>query len=1392
MSQRRFLPDLAALEAPALKPSLLPMRLSVAAVTLALSAWSVESIAQLQQTAPRAPQRLSNWLLSQDNQDTAYPTGLSWRVPEERPAQLGLKLELLQFLGKLPAQGSSRGEFQPEGLAARLSAMPVTGRVPVALGDARWLQGSPQRDPLLLPGHTVDVPVRPRTVSVLTPNGVQCRVDHVPGQEALAYVRACAALNGSAADWAWVAQPDGRIERYGIAIWNQTAQDPPAPGAWIWSPPRNLRLPEWFSDQLIRFLATQGPALDTESQAVVEVPPTPSQQPSSAGGGATGLRWSSVTRAMVDPAVVQAPAAEPLPMPQAVQQSVRSRDAVLTSNDWGLVGALQTPSARMRSAGSFVFSTSRVEPYTRWNVMAQPFSWMEAGFRYTDVANIAYGPTSLSGDQSYKDKGFDVKFGLWSESALWPEISLGFTDIVGTGLFSSEYLVASKRLGTVDASLGLAWGYMAGATRLQFSGPSGGEFSFNNYFSGTPKPFGSVQWMTPWQPLLLKAEYDANTYQNEPLGNRFEQKSKLNFGLVYRPYSWMDLTAGFERGNQLMLGLSIHTDVSKMTMPKLSDPARVPVVAERPATTPDWNRTARDLGVQTGWQVSRIQAEGKQVAVTVDEPVGVYWQDRVDRAASVLHRDAPGDVDRFVLRYQTRGMPLSEQVVERDGWVAARTQPLPPSQQRDNSLARDARSTEAAAQPVFEDKGGPWKTNFRIGYSQSVGGPDSAILYQIYAEQSAQLQLFGRKDTWLSGSLRYSLLNNYDEFKYTAPSNLPRVRTYMREYLTTSDLTMPNLQVTHARKIADNQYVSAYAGYLEEMFAGFGGEWLYRPFASRVAFGVDANLVRQRGFEQNFDMLSPTYDVATGHATLYWDTGWHGVDVRASVGRYLAKDLGGTLEMSRRFSNGVIFGAYATKTNVSAEQFGEGSFDKGLFIGIPFDAMFTRSSGTTGFFNWKPLTRDGGAKLWRQEWLYDITRTRDLRTMETKAAPPANANLMPADHQSRWQPPAEAKPAYTAAVAPVADPVWRADAGPTLKLIEALDRQGFRNVVVDYDGSHRLNLKLAHERLKPLSRAVGRAARTALNLAPAEVREIRIQLAEVNDPLVEYDFFDLRRLRAHLAGELPASELKNFVAVRYLHQGARESDPLAQLADIASVSATLPLKDVLPGALYYEPRRVIDDFGLAAKEVGRVDWVNAVGVSLLAVGGSSLLDSRGLQFAKDHANASWLKGINSVGNALPWLGLAGAGVLALDSSDPRRARTGLSAAEAGVTAAVAATGLKYVFGRARPNSGLSKNDFEFFSGDSTRGSMPSRHTAVAWAVATPFAEEYKAPWLYGVAAITNLARIGKQEHWVSDTVAGSLLGYGIGRLFWESSRANSTLPQVMVDPSGVTMSWTYY
>jgi hypothetical protein len=191
---------------------------------------------------------------------------------------------------------------------------------------------------------------------------------------------------------------------------------------------------------------------------------------------------------------------------------------------------------------------------------------------------------------------------------------------------------------------------------------------------------------------------------------------------------------------------------------------------------------------------------------------------------------------------------------------------------------------------------------------------------------------------------------------------------------------MPNLQLTQFGELKPNHYYSLYGGYLETMFAGVGGEWLYRPWHSPWAFGVDVNYVQQRNFDQFFgfdDAGSQTgYRVATGHATAYWDTPWKSTHAKLSLGRYLAKDFGATLDLSRSFDNGVVVGAWVTRTNISAEEFGEGSFDKGLYLRIPFDVMTTTRSGDSANLVYNPLTRDGGARLNRNFTLYGATRAR--------------------------------------------------------------------------------------------------------------------------------------------------------------------------------------------------------------------------------------------------------------------------------------------------------------------------------------------------------------------------------------------------------------------------------
>ncbi len=105
------------------------------------------------------------------------------------------------------------------------------------------------------------------------------------------------------------------------------------------------------------------------------------------------------------------------------------------------------------------------------------------------------------------------------------------------------------------------------------------------------------------------------------------------------------------------------------------------------------------------------------------------------------------------------------------------------------------------------------------------------------------------------------------------------------------------------------------------------------PKAQRWAVGADAYQVWQRGFDRLFD-LQP-YKAFTGHFALYYDSPWYNLHFAARVGQYLAQDRGITLEVSRRFSTGVEVGVFATKTNVSSAQFGEGSFDKGTYHTYP-------------------------------------------------------------------------------------------------------------------------------------------------------------------------------------------------------------------------------------------------------------------------------------------------------------------------------------------------------------------------------------------------------------------------------------------------------------------------
>ena len=418
--------------------------------------------------------------------------------------------------------------------------------------------------------------------------------------------------------------------------------------------------------------------------------------------------------------------------------------------------------------------------------------------------------------------------------------------------------------------------------------------------------------------------------------------------------------------------------------------------------TTQYNGTLLEFEKQTQWQVKGLQGTTNTWTVHLQDASGVFVRSRINRGVAVLHRDAPSQIETFQIQFYNWGMLVSEFTVDRKQWMLSQTQLLPPSQVRPSitvfntatlpvdggnpffekssgALANPA-SPASEPEPIMIDELGhkALQTNLGVSYSQIVGSPSSPFLFALGVKGDALYKF--RENTWVTGTINARVVDNFGKYTYDPPpTGLQPVRTDIRQYMTQSLVTMPNLQATNTGKLADNHFVSAYAGYLEMMFAGAGGEYLWRPANSNIAVGADINRVRQRQFNMWTSMQN--YAVTTGHLTTYWDTGVQDILVKLSYGKYLAGDIGGTLDLSRVFQNGVKVGAYATRTNVNYSQFGEGSFDKGVYISVPFDAFFARHSDSSANLLFTPLIRDGGAMLMRKYRLYDMTRTRDDRAL---------------------------------------------------------------------------------------------------------------------------------------------------------------------------------------------------------------------------------------------------------------------------------------------------------------------------------------------------------------------------------------------------------------------------
>ena len=669
-----------------------------------------------------------------------------------------------------------------------------------------------------------------------------------------------------------------------------------------------------------------------------------------------------------------------------VSQAASAQDTTYTL--YGTPGLIEMPTAQTAPDGQITASLGLFEQQQRASFSFQVSPRLSGTFRYAGIPQNKGVGTDGTFDRSFDlryrllDEG---RFGAWS-----PAVAVGLQDFLGTGKLSSEYIVASKSFGdSVVGTLGLGWGRFG--TKNGFTNPLGiidasletrpeldfgvgGEISANQFFRGDAALFGGVSWQYS-DKITLKAEYSSDAYTRENNNGTLVSKSPVNVGLTYHFSPGITADVAYLYGAELAAGLTF--DINPRTRAFVSgvETAPIPVrmrdtnaaASWSTATTPETTQALQTVMKASGLRLLGLDVTGATARVRYSNTMFRSEAQALGRVARIMSQVMPDGVTQFTLEPVQSGIPLSATTLNRSDLEQLENRPTAAEDLLARAVAADAAGPAPAA--VADDT-----PAFLWGLSPYTAlilfNGDAPVQVDVGLDLRARYEI--TPNLIVAGAVRQSALGKRELAEVTEnPNSYPDVRTDGADYGVDGTPVVTHLTLSHFGRPATNLYSRVSLGYLEQMYGGISTEILWKPVDSRLALGVELNYARQRNTDMLFGFQD--FETVTGHVSGYYsfDNGFHG---QVDVGRYLAGDWGATFALDREFDNGWKVGAYFTLTDMPFEEFGEGSFDKGIRLTVPVDFFAGNASRKSVSTSLASLTRDGGAKLNIDGRLYNIVR----------------------------------------------------------------------------------------------------------------------------------------------------------------------------------------------------------------------------------------------------------------------------------------------------------------------------------------------------------------------------------------------------------------------------------
>lgn len=660
----------------------------------------------------------------------------------------------------------------------------------------------------------------------------------------------------------------------------------------------------------------------------------------------------------------------------------------------GVMGLNMVPSARMDAEGTIRGGLSFSDPYAHGFLGFQISDDIYVGIRQSaELSSLDHDP-----DRFYP--GIDGKFEIYEESELMPAVAAGMQSASGHAQMGGEYIAFSKRYKDFDFTAGLGWGRYGSAFQIDnplksLSSHFGRDRNLSseipvrpeNWFTGDKIGiFGGAEYFTPFRGLSVKFDLGADRYVSEQNSFQFDAPPAWSLGANYQMPLATDGAVNIALAMQGLDRIMARLSVSQLIERWRKKPPRgmqVPLFHKRSDRAFDVHNL-EDSAERDGVMLSGVTQERHELQANLT--LRPYENTPEQLRQGLIHMANHADYDTEILTARPRFLGL------RGPALSLQRGDIENAFARDHGSAdeiwngmeiHDHQDLNLRAPSRMKDRmRGFMPFALTLQQDISLSEEDYGVLSRSSLVAKAYLP---ERMNWLDlgAAMRVNLHDNYQHIDTLRPRAALPVRSDVADFANSfASLDEAYSLLTHSFR--PDLHVSMMTGLLEEMYAGHGGEILYRPVHSRLAFGAEGFLAFKRDPDTFLDLGLSGDRVLTGHINAWYDDPNNKVIWSGKIGRYLNEDFGGQIGFEKPFQNGArLSGFMALSDQRDYDLFGGTTHaHHGLRLHLPLGGFAPMPRYSALSLRSGPVGRDIAQSLAKPLDLYRATEGFSLGHLE--------------------------------------------------------------------------------------------------------------------------------------------------------------------------------------------------------------------------------------------------------------------------------------------------------------------------------------------------------------------------------------------------------------------------